>query len=129
MEITIDKCSRCDKDGETIVMYAVPAGGHSWIRPLDLATATPPKIEHVCGDCIKDFEFSMMLTPVVEFVLSGMIRDVAKQKESDWRNQQLTRLESVRAYFTVLNYKHDNRSAALRALGFKPTTSEELVKK
>lgn len=110
------KCTRCDKERETIAMYAVRPGSHS--IPLavpDLPRASKPEMERVCGDCLSDLEIRNMLAPVVEDVLSGLIRDTARELGSA---RTIKAIETVHAQFRVMNYATNNRRyATLRALG------------
>ncbi len=116
-------CTRCGKEAQTkTFMWHVRPGGHS-IPSLAQPSleAIAPTVEYVCAECITDDEIARQLDPVMAFVLGTMINTLAKQPESDWRNEQLKVLEIVRCQFIVMNLNPNNRdrNAALRAIGLQ----------
>lgn len=75
--------------------------------------------ERACGDCITDLEIALMLSPVVEYVLSYFIDESAKEPESERRNEWIKSLEMARTMFIVRNIPQNNRPAAIKALGLE----------
>ena len=79
----------------------------------------PPQSETVCGDCITDDELTLLLGPVIGFILSVFLERTAKEPASSRRDDWLRALEMARSPFVVRNINPDTngRYAALRVLG------------
>lgn len=94
-----------------MTVISIRAGFHTW-SPATLGHHEPPKLEHICGECVTDDEIVYALGPAVEFVLA-VLADRSKE-----RPDLMIALETARTLFMVRNNSNvPNRVSALRALG------------
>ncbi len=113
------KCTRCDKERQTLPVYCTKPGGYSMFMPSSFDFDPElPTTEHVCGSCFTDDEIIRSAGPVVEFIVGAMIRNI-KAGNATSKGELLAALDWVRAFFQTRHNEGDSRGRdmALKAMG------------
>ena len=129
-ENPINQCERCSKtyapDWLTWIVTVRP-GGHT-LPSFSVDPVThpiPPSTQKVCYGCLTDFEMLEMLRPVLVWIITAEINQLAQTERG---MEVIPALEMVRTMYMVLNLNppRNYRGAAIKALRGMSKIDEEI---